>query len=134
MEILSPEFVNRFRSRIINIHPSLLPEFRGLNAIERAFEHRVKQSGVTIHFVDEGVDTGPVIEQRKVKLRWWLSCRQFEKRIHAAEHKLLPSVIEKAASGKLKLGDERELTADAPPVFSAERSTTRLKLRSSRVA
>lgn len=103
LEILSPEFVNRFPSKIINIHPSLLPAFPGLHSIERAFEARVKKSGVTVHIVDEGVDTGPEIEQRSVKLRRRERLAEFEKRIHAVEHELLPNVVERIAKGELRL-------------------------------
>ena len=103
LEILSVEFVSRFPAKIINVHPSLLPEFPGLHSIERAFEAQVKKSGVTVHVVDEGVDTGPEVEQRIVKLRRREKLRKFEERIHAAEHELLPSVVDRIASGELSL-------------------------------
>lgn len=110
LEILSPEFVRRFRSRIINVHPSLLPEFPGLHSIERAFDAGVRKSGVTVHIVDEGVDTGPKIEQRIVKLRRHEDLSEFERRIHVAEHELLPNVIRRIASGELKLEAIQEST------------------------
>ncbi len=66
MQLLSPEFVGRFRNRIVNVHPALLPDFPGLDAIGQALEAGVEVTGVTVHFVDEGVDTGPVIAQRQV--------------------------------------------------------------------
>jgi phosphoribosylglycinamide formyltransferase-1 len=108
MEILSPQFVDQFRARIINIHPSRLPKFRGLHAIERAFNERVWRTGVTLHFIDEGVDTGPVIKQRSVWRRRWESFEKFEQRIHAVEHKLLPETISHVAAGKVKIGEERD--------------------------
>ena len=66
MQLLSPSFVRRFRNRIVNVHPALLPDFPGLDAIGQALEAGVEVTGVTVHFVDEGVDTGPVIAQREV--------------------------------------------------------------------
>ena len=66
MQLLSPEFVGRFRNRIVNVHPALLPAFPGLDAIGQALEHGVEITGVTVHFVDEGVDSGPIILQRPV--------------------------------------------------------------------
>ena len=66
MQLLSPAFVARFRNRIVNVHPALLPSFPGLDAIGQALEHGVKVTGVTVHFVDEGVDSGPIILQRPV--------------------------------------------------------------------
>lgn len=104
LEILSPEFVNQFQNRIINIHPSLLPDFPGLHSIERAYEAGIKKSGITVHFVDEGVDTGPIIEQKKIRRRPWESLEGFERRVHAKEHKMLPKIISKIASGKIRIG------------------------------
>lgn len=104
LEILSPEFVDQFRDRIINIHPSLLPKFPGLNSIQRAHEARVWRSGVTIHFVDEGVDTGPVLKRRAVWRKPGENLSHFESRIHSKEHKLLPQVINEVALGKIKIG------------------------------
>src|ERR671917_1335805 len=68
MELLGPELVGRFRNRIVNVHPSLLPAFPGVRAIEQALEHGVKVMGVTVHFVDEGVDNGPIILQEAFEL------------------------------------------------------------------
>ena len=68
MELLTPEFIRRFRGRIVNVHPALLPAFPGLGAIEQAVEHGVKVTGVTVHFVDEGVDSGPIVLQEAFAL------------------------------------------------------------------
>lgn len=105
LEILSPEFVERFRNRVINIHPSLLPKFPGLNSIQRAHEARVIKSGITVHFVDEGVDTGPVIKKKRIWKRPGEKLGDFERRVHAKEHELLPSVINRIACGQIKIGD-----------------------------
>ena len=66
MQLLSPEFVKRFPNRIVNVHPALLPSFPGLDAVEQALDHGAQVTGVTVHFVDEGVDSGPIILQRPV--------------------------------------------------------------------
>lgn len=117
LEILSPAFVDRFRSRIINIHPSLLPDFPGLHSIERAYEARIMKSGITIHVVDEGVDTGPILKQRRIWKRPGESLEGFEHRVHAKEHKLLPEVIQCIAVGKIKL--------DAPSSLRERRRSKR---------
>jgi phosphoribosylglycinamide formyltransferase 1 len=103
MELLSPEFVRRFRNRIINVHPALLPSFPGLDAVRQALEHGVKVTGVTVHFVDEGVDSGPIILQRAVPVpddRQW---QTLEDEIHAVEHELLPKTIRLIAAGKVSV-------------------------------
>ncbi|MEO0236268.1 MAG: phosphoribosylglycinamide formyltransferase, partial [candidate division WOR-3 bacterium] len=81
MRILPPFIVERFRYRIINIHPALLPAFPGLNAIERAYKAGCKITGITIHYVDEGVDTGPIIEQAALRIRKGESLEELERRI-----------------------------------------------------
>jgi phosphoribosylglycinamide formyltransferase 1 len=91
MQILSPPFLDRFPGRIVNVHPSLLPAFPGANAIDDALAAGVDTTGVTVHYVDEGVDTGPVIVQERVPVE---PAATLEERIHAVEHRLLPSVVE----------------------------------------
>lgn len=93
MKILPPEIVRAFRGRIVNIHPSLLPAYPGLNAIQRAFEAGEQKTGVTVHWVDEGVDTGPVIAQVDVPIRPDDTLETLEARVHEAEHRLYPRVI-----------------------------------------
>lgn len=98
MQILSPEFVNAFAGRIINVHPALLPSFPGLHAIEQALEAGVDETGVTVHYVDEGVDTGPVIAQEAVAIEPGDTAEALAERIHAVEHRLLPAVIGRIAT------------------------------------
>jgi phosphoribosylglycinamide formyltransferase 1 len=103
MELLSPALVARFENRIINVHPALLPSFPGLEAVQQALDHGVWVTGVTVHFVDEGVDSGPIILQRAVEVpadREWDS---LETLIHAAEHELLPQAIRLIAAGRVSI-------------------------------
>jgi len=93
MLMLSPDFVKRYRNRILNIHPSLLPAFKGAHAIKDAFEHKAPSTGVTVHFVDEKMDHGPVILQEQLKIRSNDNLASLEKRIHSLEHKLYPQAI-----------------------------------------
>jgi phosphoribosylglycinamide formyltransferase 1 len=106
MELLSSEFIGRFRNRIVNVHPALLPAFPGLDAIGQALEHGVKVAGVSVHFVDEGVDSGPLILQRAVEVPPDRDRAELERRIHAVEHELLPEAIRLIAAGRVTL-DER---------------------------
>jgi phosphoribosylglycinamide formyltransferase 1 len=103
MELLSASFVERFRDRIINVHPALLPSFPGLDAVRQALAHGVKVTGVTVHFVDEGVDSGPIIVQRAVKVPDSGDWNDLEERIHAVEHELLPETIRLIAAGRVSL-------------------------------
>jgi len=90
MHLLTKPFLDRFPERIVNVHPSLLPAFPGMNAIEAALEANIEKTGVTIHLVDEGLDTGPVLRQEEVPLE---PRATLEERIHAVEHRLLPAVV-----------------------------------------
>lgn len=101
MQLLSPPFVQRFPSRIINVHPALLPSFPGLDAIGQALEHGVGVTGVTVHFVDEGVDSGPIILQRPIPVPPDRDRAALESTIHAAEHLLLPDAIRLIAAGRV---------------------------------
>jgi phosphoribosylglycinamide formyltransferase-1 len=103
MELLSPEFVRRFANRIVNVHPALLPAFPGLDAIGQALEHGVKVAGVSVHFVDEGVDSGPLILQRAVEVPPDRDRATLEERIHAVEHELLPEAIRLIAAGRVSI-------------------------------
>jgi phosphoribosylglycinamide formyltransferase-1 len=93
MQLLSAAFVARFRGRIVNIHPALLPAFPGLDAIGQALAAGVETTGVTVHFVDEGVDTGPPILQREVEVPADRDRERLEAAIHAVEHELYPEAI-----------------------------------------
>jgi len=99
MELLSPEFVRRFPNRIVNVHPALLPSFPGLDAVGQALEHGVAVTGVTVHFVDEGVDSGPIIMQRPINVPYTRDRSQLEREIHEVEHQLLPEAIRLIAAG-----------------------------------
>lgn len=103
MRIFSAFFVKFYHNRIMNIHPSLLPDFKGAHAIEDAFKHKAPFTGVTVHFIDEEVDSGPIILQQKVKINESGSLALLEKRIHALEHKLYPEAVRLFISGKLKI-------------------------------
>jgi phosphoribosylglycinamide formyltransferase-1 len=99
MEILSGPFIRRFEGRLINVHPSLLPAFPGVRAIEQALEYGVKVSGVTVHYVDEGVDTGPVVLQEAFELPYARGMEEIDRRVHEIEHRLLPRAVELIAAG-----------------------------------
>jgi phosphoribosylglycinamide formyltransferase 1 len=107
MQLLSAEFVGRFRDRIINIHPALLPSFPGLDAVGQALTAGVDVTGVTVHFVDEGVDTGPVILQREVPVPPNGDREALEAAIHTVEHELYPEAIRMLAEGRVRIeGDD----------------------------
>lgn len=103
MQLLSPAFVARLRNRIINVHPALLPSFPGLDAVQQALDHGVKTTGVTVHFVDEGVDSGPIILQRAVEVPPDREWQTLEDAIHATEHTLLPETIKLIAQGRVRI-------------------------------
>jgi phosphoribosylglycinamide formyltransferase-1 len=106
MQLLSPEFVERFRGRVINVHPALLPAFPGIDALQQAIDHGSKITGVTVHFVDEGVDSGPIIMQRPVPIAPSRDWDETEKAIHATEHALLPETIRMIAAGRIRVDGE----------------------------
>jgi phosphoribosylglycinamide formyltransferase-1 len=114
MQLLSEDFVARFRNRIVNIHPALLPSFPGLDAIGQALEAGVETTGVTVHFVDEGVDTGPTIAQREVPIPPDRDRERLEAAVHAVEHELYPEAIRMIARGKVRIdaGDPRTVFVD----------------------
>jgi len=103
MQLLCVPFVARFRNRIVNIHPALLPSFPGLDAIGQALEAGVEVTGVTVHFVDEGVDTGPVIVQREVPIPADRDRARLEAGVHAVEHELYPEAIRMIAQGTVRI-------------------------------
>jgi phosphoribosylglycinamide formyltransferase 1 len=103
MQLLSEPFVARFRGRIVNIHPALLPAFPGLDAIGQALRARVEETGVTVHFVDEGVDTGAPIVQRRVPVPPGRDRARLEAAIHAVEHQLYPEAIRMLAQGRVRI-------------------------------
>ncbi len=103
MALLTPAFLRRFEQRVVNVHPALLPAFPGLDAVGRAIAHGVKVFGVTVHFVDEGVDTGPIILQRALELPHARVREDVLERLHAVEHELLPEAIRLIARGAVRI-------------------------------
>jgi phosphoribosylglycinamide formyltransferase 1 len=93
MHLLRPVFLDRFPGRVINVHPALLPEFPGAHAIEEALAAGVSETGATVHYVDEGVDSGPVIVQERVAVETGDTIETLRARIQAVEHELLPRVV-----------------------------------------
>jgi phosphoribosylglycinamide formyltransferase-1 len=93
MRVLSPEFARAWKGRVVNIHPSLLPKWPGAHAIQDAFNAGERLFGVTIHYIDEGVDTGPIIAQESFRARAGESVESIEQRTHAVEHRLYPKVV-----------------------------------------
>ncbi len=114
MQLLSEGFVRRFRNRIVNVHPALLPAFPGLDAIGQALDAGVETTGVTVHFVDEGVDTGPSITQREVPVPADRDRERLESAVHAVEHELYPEAIRMIARGRVRIDadDSRVVVAD----------------------
>jgi phosphoribosylglycinamide formyltransferase-1 len=114
MQLLSAGFVARFRNRVVNIHPALLPSFPGLDAIGQALAARVETTGVTVHFVDEGVDTGPAIAQREVPVPPGVAKPELEAAVHAVEHELYPEAIRMIAEGRVRIdpSDPRTVAID----------------------
>ena len=107
MEILGAGFIRRFAGRIVNVHPSLLPAFAGIRAIEQAVDYGAKVMGVTVHFVDEGVDSGPIVVQEAFDvLPYSRDIAAIEERVHEIEHRLLPRAVRLIAAGRVRVDDE----------------------------
>jgi phosphoribosylglycinamide formyltransferase 1 len=115
MQMLSPEFVERFRGMVINVHPALLPAFPGIDAVQQAIDHGAKITGVTVHFVDEGMDSGPIILQRPVPVAPSREWAETERAIHATEHALLPETIRLIAAGRVRVDDENPRVVHIDP-------------------
>ena len=105
MKVLSPQFVRLFRGKIVNIHPSLLPEYPGLNTHQRVLEDKKKIHGVSVHLVTEDLDGGPVIAQDAVYVRPDDTVESLAKRVLEREHIIYPKVVESLAIGKIQLSD-----------------------------
>ena len=117
MELLTPEFIARFAGRIINVHPALLPSFPGVGALRQALDYGVRITGVTVHFVDEGVDTGPVLLQEAFEVPYHRDdIAAIERGIHEIEHRLLPEAVRLIAGGRVQMdkGNPRLVRVDAP--------------------
>ncbi len=107
MELLSADFIRRFERRIVNVHPSLLPAFPGVRAIEQALDYGVPLIGVTIHFVDEGMDSGPIILQEAFELPYPRDIEEIEQRVHGIEHRLLPRAVRLVCAGLVAVDGRR---------------------------
>ncbi|HET9721240.1 MAG TPA: phosphoribosylglycinamide formyltransferase [Solirubrobacteraceae bacterium] len=115
MQLLGSEFLGRFPGAVINVHPALLPAFPGLDAVGQALAYGVKVFGVTVHFVDEGVDSGPVILQRAVELPEARDREAVMGRLRPIEHELLPEAVRLIAAGRVRVSDAepRRVVVDA---------------------
>ncbi|MGC6424400.1 MAG: phosphoribosylglycinamide formyltransferase [Lentimonas sp.] len=102
MRIISPKFIEAFKGQVINLHPSLLPSFTGMHGIRQAFEHGVKITGCTVHWVTGELDAGPIIDQKEVRIEEAETLEMLEAKIHIAEHILLPDVVTKLSKGTIK--------------------------------
>ena len=115
MRLLTPEFVGKYKGRILNIHPALLPSFKGTESIKDAFDYGVKVTGVTVHFVDEEMDHGPIILQKAAPIEEDDTLESLENKIHKLEHRLYPEAIRLFVEGKLK-SEGRKVRASIPQV------------------
>ena len=107
MRVLKGDFLRAFEGRIVNVHPSLLPSFPGLEAWKQALDHGVKVTGCTVHFVDAGVDAGPIIGQQTVPVLDGDTAETLHQRIHAAEHELYPKCVAAIARGEISTHGRR---------------------------
>src|SRR5699024_5524710 len=101
MRIVGPVLLQAYRWRILNIHPSLLPAFQGKNAVEEALNYGVRWTGVTVHWVDEGIDTGPIVDQKPVLVEPEDTVDTLQKKIQFVEHNLYPAVVRKLLTGRI---------------------------------
>jgi len=111
MRILSPYIIGRYRYKLINIHPALLPAFPGVGAQKKAIEYGVRIAGCTVHFIDEGTDTGPIILQKAVEVRQEDTSSDLSKRILIEEHQLLPEAVKLFCEGRLSVEGRRVIIA-----------------------
>ena len=111
MRIISPEFVKKYKNKMINIHPAILPAFPGLDAQKQAIEYGVKFSGCTVHFVDDGVDSGAIIIQSIVKVDDKDTEESLSRRILTQEHKIYPKAVELFAKDKIKISGRKTIVS-----------------------
>jgi phosphoribosylglycinamide formyltransferase-1 len=109
MRLLSSKFVAAYRNRILNIHPALLPSFPGLDAVSQTLQYGAKVTGCTVHLVDEGCDTGPIVAQRVVEIGPENTVETLTEKIHHEEHRLYPEVLQWAAEGRIKIEGRKVL-------------------------
>lgn len=101
--------LDAFPDRVLNLHPALLPSFKGAHAIQEAFDAGVKVTGITVHFANEDYDKGPIVAQRAVEVREDDTLDTLEERIHEAEHALYPEVLRLLAEGRVSVGEDRKV-------------------------
>ena len=109
MRKLTPVVLNAFPDRVLNLHPALLPSFKGAHAIQDAWDAGVKVTGVTVHFANEDYDKGPIVAQRAVPVLETDTIDSLEERIHATEHVLYPEVLRLLVEGRVSINDERKV-------------------------
>ena len=109
MRKLTPVMLDAFPDRVLNLHPALLPSFKGAHAIADAYDAGVKVTGVTVHFANEDYDKGPIVAQRAVEVREDDALEDLEARIHEVEHELYPHVLRLVAEGRVTVGDDRKV-------------------------
>ena len=102
MRIIQPSFIEAVNGHMINLHPSLLPSFPGMNGIGQAFDHGVKITGCTVHWVTPALDAGPIIDQKEVSIDEKDTLKMLEKKMHIIEHQLLPDVVTRLSKGQIK--------------------------------
>lgn len=107
MRLLSPGFVKKFKNRILNIHPALLPAFKGVDSIKRAFDYGCRVCGVTVHFVDDQADHGPIILQAAIDIKKGMSLAELEEEVHKIEHKLYPLAVKLFCENRLKVSGRK---------------------------
>jgi len=112
MRIISPQFIRKYKNKILNMHPALLPAFPGLDAQKQAIEYGAKYSGCTVHFVDDGVDTGPIIIQSIVKINKNDTVKTLTKKILKQEHKIYPEAVRLLAEKKIRVYGRRIKTTN----------------------
>ena len=109
MRKVTPVMLDAFPDRVLNLHPALLPSFKGAHAIQEAFDAGVKVTGVTVHFANEDYDKGPIVAQRAVEVREDDTLETLEARIHEVEHELYPQVLRLVAEGRIGVGEDRKV-------------------------
>ena len=112
MRKVTPVMLDAFPHKVINLHPALLPSFKGAHAIEDAFNAGVKVTGITIHFANEEYDRGPIIAQSPIEVKEDDTLESLEERIHAEEHKLYPHVLQMLAEGRVHIQDDLRVAID----------------------
>jgi phosphoribosylglycinamide formyltransferase-1 len=119
MQLLDPAFLARFPGRVINVHPALLPAFPGIDAVEQALAYGVKVFGVTVHFVDEGVDTGPIIAQRAIELAEATEPAEVHAALRPLEHALLCDAVRQIARGRVAVDPSDPRRVVLRPLYRA---------------